>query len=402
MATLAAALSLASPAVAAAQSRPDFSGTWTYDSSQADVDGRVSWPAQLVIAQSATGLQVEETKTRQDTVRATYRFDGSESIFPASSGVTVRARATWSGDKLTIGSRRTFDSPSGEQTATVTETYGRSGDLLTVERTEGGGRPITITYYRGTAADRRAVARTPRPPRTATGEVPRLADGRPDLQGYWTARGRSATDNLEPHPASYAIGASDGVVVDPPDGILPVQSWVAAVRRSNEEELYNDPEGHCLPSGVPRMMYNPMPYQIIYFPDTIVFLFESRHLYRLIRMNGRTHPSPTIALWMGDSYGYWDGDTLVVDSANFNGKQWLDMAGNFVTDGLHVVERLWLVDANTIGYEATVTDPKVYTKPWTMAFTIARNRAERFEILEGACHEGNRDVELLRRVSGKQ
>jgi hypothetical protein len=116
-------------------------------------------------------------------------------------------------------------------------------------------------------------------------------------------------------------------------------------------------------------------------------------------MNSRTHLTPNIRLWMGDSIGYWEGDTLVVESTNFNGKTWLDMAANVVSDSLNVVERIWLIDENTMAYEATLTDPKVYTRPWTMAITIARNRDDGFEILEGACHEGNLDVDLLRRTS---
>ena len=389
------------PGRAPAQTHPDFSGTWTFDASQTDVNGRISWPSQLVITQTPAQIQVEGSATRQAPVRYTHRFDGSEATFPPdAAGITVSAKASWTEDKLSVASRRTFNTPTGAVTVNLAEVYGLAGDLLTVERTEGTERPIKIVYHRGTATEPRvAAARPNRPSPTATGPITRTADGKPDFQGYWTARGRSATDDVEPHPASYAVGAGDGVVVDPPDGRLPVQPWIDVQRHYRAERLFYDPEAHCFPSGVPRMMYNPMPFQIIYFPGSVLMLYDSRHLSRTIRMNTRSHPSPNVKLWMGDSYGHWEGDTLVIDSSNFNGKTWLDMAGNMTSDNLHVTERLWLVDANTIGYEATLTDPKVYTRPWTMAFTIARNRDDGFEILEGACQEGNQDVDLLRKTN---
>jgi hypothetical protein len=397
-ATCVAAILLA-PVRAVAQPRPDFSGTWSFDATQTEVSGRVSWPAQLVITHTPDGVQIEGSSARQVPVTARYRFDGSETIVPAARGVTVRSRATWTGDRLTIALRRSFNTPTGDVTVTLTEVYSRTEDDLTVERQEGDGRAVKIVYHKSVAADRRVAARPPRLPRTATGPIPRTPDGKPDLQGYWTARTRGATDDIEPHPASYAIGAGEGAVVDPPDGRLPVHPWVPAAREYRASRLYLDPEAHCFLSGLPRMMYNPMPFQIIFFPDTIVMLFDSRHIYRIVPMNSRAHPSDTIKLWMGHSFAYWEGDTLVIDSAKFSGKTWLDMAGNMTSDGLHVVERIWFIDANTIGYEATLTDPKVYTRPWTMAVTWVRNRDQGMEILEGACHEGNLDVELLRRTT---
>jgi hypothetical protein len=388
------------PATAIAQSRTDFSGTWTFDASQTEVTGRIAWPAELVISQTATELSVEGRSARQRSVENRYRLDGSEVVFPPdASGVTVRARAAWTGDRLTVTSRRSFNTAVGEVSITLTEVYGRTGDTLTVERGDGNGPAVKVVYHKGTAVARGAAARPPRPPRTATGPIPRTPDSKPDLQGYWTSRGRGATDDIEPHPASYAIGAGPGAVVDPQDGMLPIHPWVPAERQWRAARLFLDPEANCFPAGIPRMMYGPMPFQVIYFPDHIVMLFDSRHVVRTIRMNSRTHLTPNIRLWMGDSIGYWEGDTLVVESTNFNGKTWLDMAANMVSDSLNVVERIWLIDENTMAYEATLTDPKVYTRPWTMAITIARNRDDGFEILEGACHEGNLDVDLLRRTS---
>jgi hypothetical protein len=391
------------PATAIAQVRPDFSGTWAFDAAQTEATGRIAWPSELVIAQTAAELSVEGRSARQRPVVNTYQLDGPEVVFPPDpSGVTVRARAAWSGERLTVTSQRSFDTPTGRVSLALVEVYSRTGDALTVERSDGTGPAVRVVYHRGPAGGRAAAARPPRPPRTPTGPVPRTADGKPDLQGYWTARGRGATDDIEPHPASAAIGAGPGALVDPADGMLPIQPWVPRERQWRAARLFLDPEANCFPAGIPRMMYGPMPFQIIYFPDNIVMVFDSRHVFRTIRMNSRTHLTPNIRLWMGDSIGYWDGDTLVVETTNFNGKTWLDMAANMLSDSLHVVERMWLIDENTIAYEATVTDPKVYTRPWTMAITIARNRDDGFEILEGACHEGNQDVDLLRRTADLQ
>jgi hypothetical protein len=104
-------------------------------------------------------------------------------------------------------------------------------------------------------------------------------------------------------------------------------------------------------------------------------------------MDGRPHVGADVKLWMGDSRGHWEGNTLVVDVTNLNGRPWFDLLGHFGSDALHVVERLTLVDGNTIDYEATIEDPRVYTRPWTLALPLVRNQ-EYDEIWEEGCHEG--------------
>src|SRR5688572_6488082 len=96
----------------------------------------------------------------------------------------------------------------------------------------------------------------------------------------------------------------------------------------------------------------------------------------------------TIKLWMGDSRGRWEGNTLVIEARNHNDLTWFDQAGGYHSDALHVVERLRFVDADTISYEATFQDPKAYTKPWKIAFPILRHKEAGFELLEDACFEG--------------
>lgn len=125
--------------------------------------------------------------------------------------------------------------------------------------------------------------------------------------------------------------------------------------------------------------------------DWVVFLSETSHDVRIIPMDGRPHREDYWA-WEGDSRGRWEADTLVIDVTGFNGKTWLDQAGNVVDENLHVVERFRMSGPDRIVYEATVEDPTVYASPWTMRVTISRQPGN-VEIMEYACLEGERDVE---------
>jgi hypothetical protein len=117
--------------------------------------------------------------------------------------------------------------------------------------------------------------------------------------------------------------------------------------------------------------------------------------WRVIPLDGRPHLPDQIRLWQGDSVGRWEGDTLVVDTRNLNGKTWLNEVGEIVSHAQTVVERFTPVDADTITYEATITDPLVYTRPFTVRFPVRRQPDE---LLEVACHEDNQDLEHLREV----
>ena len=110
-------------------------------------------------------------------------------------------------------------------------------------------------------------------------------------------------------------------------------------------------------------------------------------------LDGRAHLPDTIRLWQGDSVGRWEGDTLVVDTTNFNGKTWLNEGGEIVSYAEHVVERFTPAGPDTVNYEATITDPVVYTRPWTIAFPLKR---EKFELTEAACHEEDHDLPHLK------
>jgi hypothetical protein len=186
------------------------------------------------------------------------------------------------------------------------------------------------------------------------------------------------------------------VVVDPPDGKLPYQPWAAAERLERElpHRGYDDPTAHCFVAGVPRSMYTPSPFQILQPPGYVILLFE-RMSWRQIPLDGRQHLPDNIRLWQGDSVGRWEGDTLVVETTNLNGKTWLNEVGDVVSHAEHVVETFTPVDADKIIYRATVTDPLVYTRPWTIEIPLNRRPDE---LLEVACHEDNEDLEHLKEV----
>jgi hypothetical protein len=156
----------------------------------------------------------------------------------------------------------------------------------------------------------------------------------------------------------------------------------------------DDPEGFCLPPGVPRMMYTPYPTQIYQMADRILFIFEGgAHVWRLIWMDGRQHPADPNPTYLGDSIGHWDGDTLVVDTVGFNDRTWLDAAGHMHGEKLHVTEKFTRPDSNTLRLEATIDDPDFYTKPWTVVTTSAWAPGQ--ELLEYICQENNRDLQHL-------
>ena len=236
------------------------------------------------------------------------------------------------------------------------------------------------------------------PAAPVAGPLRRLADGKPDISGFYNSNGRGANYGLEEHPGATMLPGGQGVVVDPPDGRLPMQEWAKAelATRQTPARGYDDPTAHCImASGVPRGFYVPSPYHILQTPGYVIVLFE-RMAWRIIPLDGRAHLPDHIRLWQGDSVGHWEGDTLVVDTTNFNGKAWLNEAGEITSHALHVVERFTPANADTIMYRATLTDPLVYTRPWTIQ--VQFNRDADGEILEVACHEDHQDLQHMKDV----
>ena len=214
--------------------------------------------------------------------------------------------------------------------------------------------------------------------------APRTADGHPDLQGVWQVRNTAHWD-LQDHAGAYRIPAGLGVVVDPPDGSIPYQPWALERRNANfQNRLADDPYEKCYLAGVPRTMYLPLPFQIFQTPDEVAILSEYVHTWRWVPLAGVPR-YPGYESWMGDPRGRWDGDTLVVETVGFNDQTWFDHAGNFHSDALTVTERFTRTADDVMTYEATVTDPKVFTRPWTIRMPIYRHR-DRAQILENECY----------------
>ena len=234
--------------------------------------------------------------------------------------------------------------------------------------------------------------------------LPRTPDGHPDMQGHWDAAGTTSSYVIEERPSTPSLTgairrATKSQIVDPPDGKVPYQPWALAQKQENFDQ-YIDPFANCFPSGVPRQVYAPRGHQLSQTPGRVLILSEWNHVYRVIPTNGQPHLSDKIRLWMGDSRGQWEGDTLVVDVTNHNGKAWLSVVGDFYSDALHVVERFTMVDADTIEYEVTLDDPNVYTRPWTMRFPWVRME-QGHEVWEEPCHESDRDRPHFRNLGYK-
>ena len=235
-------------------------------------------------------------------------------------------------------------------------------------------------------------------PVAAQTEVTRAFDGHPDLNGVWQAIGTAHWD-LQDHPASAgptdfgAIGATppgQGVVVG---NEIPYRPEALAQKQQNYENRFtDDPEIKCFLPGVPRATYLPHPFRIIQGDRKIMMVYGFAEANRTIHMD-KENPEPApIDTWMGRSHGIWDGDTLVVDVAGFNGQAWFDRAGNFASYALHVVERYTPMGPNAILYEATMEDPNVFTEPWTIRMPLYRRLEENVQVLEFKCVEFSEDL----------
>ncbi len=242
--------------------------------------------------------------------------------------------------------------------------------------------------------DARASAVPPLPKVGA--DIKRLPDGTPDLNGYFLTDGGGANYGLEGTKGGFLTPNSRGVVIDPADHMLPYQQWARAERTNREQPQrgYDDPTAHCFVAGVPRSFYVPSPFHIVQTRDRLVFLHE-RMAWREVALNRREHLPDNLRLWQGDSIGHFEGDTLVVDSRNFNGKAWHNEVGDVLSHMQTIVETFTPVSADRIIYRATVSDPIPYKRPWTIELPL--NRMDD-ELLEVACLEDNNDLQHLKDV----
>ena len=231
----------------------------------------------------------------------------------------------------------------------------------------------------------------------------RTADGKPDLNGIWqsftTANWDILTHEAQPGPHPELLGAwgaapgGQGIVEG---NEIPYQAWAAAKQKENFEKrmvvkVTNDPhrydtgepELQCYRPGVPRANYMPFPFQIFQTPKEILVVYEYKGAVRTIYMDPNRDPPGES--WDGWSNGRWEGDTLVVDVTGFTEHTWFDRAGNFHSDELHVVERYTPLSPYHIQYEATIEDPKVFTRPWKVSFPLYRRVEPNVQLVEFNC-----------------
>jgi hypothetical protein len=215
---------------------------------------------------------------------------------------------------------------------------------------------------------------------TAQAPVPaRTSGGKPNLQGVWQVLNTAAWD-IQDHAARLGVPAGQSVVVG---NEIPYTPAALAKKRQNfENRAIADPETKGYLPGVPRIKYMPYPFQIFQTSDQIVMVFEYDRGVRNIYTNGTQHPRGPLNWWLGDSRGRWEGDTLVVDVTYFTDETWLDRAGNFHSDALHLVERFTPSGPDHINYEVTVEDPNVFTRPWQMRMMLYRRKEPNVRVLE--------------------
>ena len=237
-------------------------------------------------------------------------------------------------------------------------------------------------------APSRSVARPAAP--VPKYRAPRTADGKPNLSGIWQAMNTAEWD-IQAHDAKAgplvvmgamgAIPAGLGVVEDGP---LPYRPEALAKKKENEANwLALDPVVKCYLPGLPRATYMPFPFQIVQSPQYVLFAYEFAFASRVVNI-GMKSKAP-VDSWMGWSSGSWDGDTLVVDVTGMVEDTWFDRAGDYHSDALHLTERYTPTGPNTLLYEVTVDDPKVYTRPWKMSMPLYRRMEKNVQLLEFNC-----------------
>ncbi|MEE2964294.1 MAG: hypothetical protein VX427_09140, partial [Acidobacteriota bacterium] len=238
-------------------------------------------------------------------------------------------------------------------------------------------------------------------------EIPRLSDGRPDMNGIWQVLNEANYD-LEPHIARHSMQMREGPVNPVPSiptlrfgavgavpgslgvivggGKIPYTPEARALKEENAANwIDRDPEVKCYMPGVPRATYIPMPFQIIQSEKDIFVAYQFAGAVRDIYMD---NPGPSqVDSWMGWSVGTWEGDTLVVDVTGLLDGTWLDRSGSHHSYQMHVVERYTMMGPNHIDYEATIEDPQVLTEPFTIKMPLYRRMEENARIMDFRCVE---------------
>jgi hypothetical protein len=221
-------------------------------------------------------------------------------------------------------------------------------------------------------------------------EAPRTADGHPDLSGVWQALNTAHWD-LEPHVAGYPVIDDLGAQIAMPPGAGVVEGgeipYLPEARAERDRRFASraaeDPETSCYMGGVPRSTYMPYPFQIIQGDHDVAIAYQYATGFRRIFVGGEQEAP--LDSWMGWSNGRWDGETFVVEVTGLNGLAWLDRAGNYASAGARVEERYTLLGPNHIRYEATIDDPSVFSRPWTISMPLYRIVDENYRMMEFKC-----------------
>jgi hypothetical protein len=236
--------------------------------------------------------------------------------------------------------------------------------------------------------------------------APRLPDGHPDLNGIWQAL-NTANYDIQTHVARPAMALRAGPygpvpaasvlamgavgAVPPGMGIvendeIPYKPEALAQKKKNQDSwATSDPEVKCYLPGVPRANYMPYPFQILQSTKAIFFAYEYAGATRNIYLKD-PGPAP-VDSWMGQSVGKWEGETLVIDVTGFNDQTWFDRAGNFHSEQLHVVERYTRTGPDHLRYEATIEDPKTFTRPWKISMPLYRRIEPNAQLMDFKCVE---------------
>lgn len=253
--------------------------------------------------------------------------------------------------------------------------------------------PAAAPAARGqAAAPAAATAPTRGQAAAATPARPARIAGKPNFSGLWQAMSSANWDiqdhSTEPGPfyqlgAIMAIPAGQGIVEG---NEIPYRPEALVQRNLNRLNRWTaDPEIKCYMPGLPRATYMPYPFQIVQGTENIAFAYEYATSNRVVRMTN--HQKAPVPSWMGWSNGRWEGDTLVVEVTGNNDQTWFDRAGNFHSDEMKVTERYRLRNPDVIDYEATIEDPKTFTRPWKISLPLYRRLEKNAKILEFKCVE---------------
>jgi hypothetical protein len=227
--------------------------------------------------------------------------------------------------------------------------------------------------------------------------APRMADGHPNLNGIWQAM-NTANWDIQDHSAAPGTMWQTGSIGAEPAGAgvlegneIPYLPAALAKKKDNfAKRRTEDPEAKCYLPGIPRANYMPYPFQIVQSNKDILFVYEYASANRLVNMGKAVEAGSDT--WMGTNNGKWEGETLVVDVTGLNGLAWLDRAGNFTSDNVHVVERFTRTGPDHMQYEATIEDSKTFSRPFKISMTLYRKVEKNAQLMEFKCVEFSEEL----------